>query len=165
MDDDGRASLAVVIPTLGRPSLRAALEALAAQEDAEAFGVVVVHGPEIGEEQVRALVPAAFPPRLAIIEVSERSVGARRNAGAAAAPGAWLAFTDDDCRVPPRWAACLARYCRSHPDVDIAGGAVVEPVRQSPIYSFMRRINYMAGPATMKVRPDGIPSLGAANLL
>lgn len=162
---DARPSLAVVIPTLGRQSLREALGALQAQQETRDFVVVVVHGPE-DSGRIQSIVSAAGPDlALRAVSTPDRSVGARRNRGVEACSSPWVAFTDDDCRVPPHWVADLARFRRAHPEVEIAGGSVVEPARRSPIYTFMRRINYMTGPETMKRRPGGIPSLGCANLL
>jgi glycosyltransferase involved in cell wall biosynthesis len=109
----------VVIPTLGRPTLRHALGALVAQRDAEAFTVIVVHGPEVAAEAIRALVAPTPVTRFETLVVSERSVGARRNAGVAASSSPWIAFTDDDCRVPARWIAQLAHFRRDHPDIDM----------------------------------------------
>ena len=165
MGERASESLSVVIPTLGRPELRHALEALAAQMGVGGFSVIVVHGPELTPDAIGALVRSSSTMKLETVAMSERSVGARRNAGAAASSSDLIAFTDDDCRVPTRWIAQVAGFFRAHPDIAVAGGAVVEPIRRTPIYSFTRRMNYMASSATMKIRPGGIPSLGAANLV
>lgn len=165
MRDGHGKTLSVVIPTLGRSALCDALAALAAQEGSVRFAIVVVHGPEVSADAIRTVTPLTASPRLRTVAVAERSVGARRNAGVRATSTPWIAFTDDDCRVPPQWVADLERFSRSHPFVDVAGGAVSEPARRAPVYSFTRRINYMASARTMKHRLGGIPSLGGANLL
>lgn len=47
--------------------------------------------------------------------------GAARNRGAAKAKGAYLAFTDDDCRPEPTWLRAYAEAIARHPDALLGG--------------------------------------------
>ncbi len=114
----------VVVPTVGRPSLRALLDALAAQAGRLPGRVVLVDGrgdrdgPLLpggppadlaGRVEVVQLRPGprrgGFPPRR-----GPRPVGpaAARNLGWRAATAPWVAFLDDDVAPGPTWAADLA---------------------------------------------------------
>jgi GT2 family glycosyltransferase len=98
-------SWSVVVPTRGRPSaLRRCLEALARQDrDAGEIEIVVVDDDPAGS----AAGAAAGLPIDNLVELRSggRGPAAARNAGARAAAGSILAFTDDDCVPEPGWLA------------------------------------------------------------
>ena len=97
--------IAVVVCTRDRPALLA--ESLAAL------------GADLGPDDERVVVDSASVDRAAIASVA-RAAGFRvvrverpglsraRNAGLAATSAPVIAFTDDDCRVTPGWAAGVA---------------------------------------------------------
>jgi hypothetical protein len=103
---------AVVIPTLGRPSLGTCLRALAAAEGPPPRRVVLVddRAGAAGESSLPAEVPESLRPRTTVVPGGARGPAAARNAGwRAAGPVPWIVFLDDDV-VPGRtWAADLAR--------------------------------------------------------
>ena len=91
----GRDLVSVVIPTRGRASLvgRAVRSALA-QDYARLEVVVVVDG---HDDDTRAALDAIDDARLRVVTLPEARGGCgARNAGVAAAMGAWVAFLDDD---------------------------------------------------------------------
>jgi glycosyltransferase involved in cell wall biosynthesis len=89
-------SVTVVVPTVDRVDLlRRCLQGLT---DAR---VLVVHD---GHEGVRALLEHTGTTGL---QISERGVSAKRNAGWRAATTEWVAFTDDDCQPAPGWVTAL----------------------------------------------------------
>jgi histidinol-phosphate phosphatase family protein len=92
----------VVIPSAGRPSLRALLEALA--PDRGAFGRVIVV--DDGGRGVEPFVPGGMD--VTVIAGAGRGPAAARNAGWRAADAEWVAFLDDDVVPQPGWAAALA---------------------------------------------------------
>ncbi|HPD15220.1 MAG TPA: glycosyltransferase [Planctomycetota bacterium] len=61
------------------------------------------------------------------IRQPNRGVAAARNRGIAQATGEVVAFTDDDCLVPPDWLERLADGYARHPEVVGVGGRLVAP--------------------------------------
>ena len=121
----------VIVPTYGRPAaLLACLQALARLEwPRDEVEVVVVN--DGGDP------PAPLPPDLLesltvrILEQPHRGPAAARNAGARAARGTILLFTDDDCRPRPDWLARLAECGAAAPGAMI-GGAVQNALSHDP---------------------------------
>lgn len=122
----------IVVPTHGRAgSLRRCLEALAVQTlpPADWDAIVVDDG---GREDLEPLVEAVRERmRVELIRQPQSGPASARNAGAAAATGRYLAFTDDDCVPAPDWLAALARAFERSPG-DMLGGATVNGVRGNP---------------------------------
>jgi glycosyltransferase involved in cell wall biosynthesis len=114
--------LSVVVPTRGRPRyLERCLEALAAADyPRERFEVVVVN--DGGSEEVQRVVsstPGGLRTSL-VVPVSSGPSSAR-NAGAGAAAGRFLAFTDDDCEPAPGWLAALENALTADGEVAVGG--------------------------------------------
>ncbi|MFD7631137.1 glycosyltransferase family 2 protein [Streptomyces sp. NPDC059851] len=108
---------AVVVPTLGRPSLRACLEALVRSHGPLPSRLVLVddrtarttaghpdpHAPAL-------YVPDVLRPVATVVTGGARGPAAARNAGwRAAGPVPWIVFLDDDVVPGPAWAEELAR--------------------------------------------------------
>ncbi|MFJ9643805.1 glycosyltransferase family 2 protein [Streptomyces sp. NPDC004244] len=108
---------AVVIPTLGRPSLRACLEALARTPGPLPSRLVLVDDRNTldtaghADPRARGLdVPALLSPVTTVVSGGGRGPAAARNAGwRAAGPVPWIVFLDDDVVPGPSWAEDLAR--------------------------------------------------------
>lgn len=100
---------AVVVPTLGRPSLAVTLRALADAEGPAPRRVVLVDDRPPGD---RRALPVAVPEELA--PLVERVPGcaagpaAARNTGWRSAAEPWVVFLDDDVVPGPTWAEDLA---------------------------------------------------------
>jgi GT2 family glycosyltransferase len=113
-----------VIPTIGRlGSLERCLEALdRAAYERQRFEIVVSN--DRGMEEVESMV-GSFADRLRASTTRPERPGpsAARNAGAAAAAGEYVAFTDDDCEPEPGWLAALERSLIANPGA-AAGGIV-----------------------------------------
>lgn len=108
----------VVVPTRDRPDqLRKCLDALNLQTLGGVDVIVVDDGSDSarGVEEAVALVGNAR-----LIRTKHRGPAAARNAGAAAAGGAFVCFTDDDCEPDREWVARLVDALRSGADV-VAG--------------------------------------------
>ena len=122
-------TVSVVVPardadaTLGRT-----LEALARQRLDEPYEVVVV---DDGSADGTAALAERFGDPVRVVRGSGRGAGRARNAGAAAARGSVLAFTDADCYPAPGWLAAGLAALRG---ADLVQGAVEpEPgVRMGP---------------------------------
>jgi glycosyltransferase involved in cell wall biosynthesis len=114
--------ISVVVPTRGRPAyLERCLAALARSDYPEGrFEVLVVNdrgGPEV--ERVVRLAPDGIRARLVDSERSGPS--AARNAGALAARGRFIAFTDDDCEPAPGWLGALEGALAANPGAAVGG--------------------------------------------
>jgi glycosyltransferase involved in cell wall biosynthesis len=116
-------------PTLGRT-----LEAIAAQELAEPFEVIVV---DDGSRDQTPTIAGRFAPLVRLIR-SERSEGpgAARNRGVAAATAPLLAFTDADCFPSTHW---LARGLEGLARADLVQGRVA-PDPSTPRTPFDRTL-------------------------
>ncbi|MFJ3441045.1 glycosyltransferase family 2 protein [Streptomyces sp. NPDC086081] len=99
------AEYAVVIPTLGRPSLRACLHALAEAAGPGPVRVVLVDDrPEPARTALTADVPPALRTRTVVVPGGARGPAAARNLGwRAAGDVPWIVFLDDDVVPGPTW--------------------------------------------------------------
>jgi GT2 family glycosyltransferase len=70
-------------------------------------------------------------PAMRYHHVTSVGLSRGRNEGVRLARGAVVAFTDDDCVVPPGWAAEMGRRFVEQPDIAILFGQVVAPPRQA----------------------------------
>ena len=108
-----RALFDVVVPTVGRPSLRRLIGALAGAAGPPPGRVLLVDA----RRQPRGpLLPAGVPERLAgrVVVIGGRAAGpaAARNLGWRQATATWVAFLDDDVLPDADWLARLAADLR-----------------------------------------------------
>ena len=96
-------AFSVVIPTVGRPSLRVLLDALRAGTGPLPAAVVVV------DDRPEPWTPLDLPEwtLLQVVPGSARGPAAARNVGWRATATPWVAFLDDDVLPPPSWTADL----------------------------------------------------------
>jgi GT2 family glycosyltransferase len=115
----------VIVPTRDRPERLAACLAAVRRLafPRERFEVVVVDD--------GSRVPVASGDGWRLVRLEGRGPAAARNAGARAARGRWLAFTDDDCRPRPDWLGELAARLAAHPDA-MVGGRTVNALTDNP---------------------------------
>ena len=114
---------AVVVPTIGRPSLDALLASLAQQPVAPREVVVVDDRRDAGD----ALDPAAFPGARVVCSRG-RGPAAARNLGWRATSAPWVVTLDDDVLLPPGWSRALVEDLRQHPDAGAVSGRIVVPL-------------------------------------
>lgn len=99
-------SISVVVATRNRADdLRAALGALS-DLDPRPGEIVVV---DSASDDSRAVAAVAGQAGARLVRCDRPGLSLARNAGAAAARGAIVAFLDDDCRVDPGWLGAIAR--------------------------------------------------------
>jgi glycosyltransferase involved in cell wall biosynthesis len=117
--------ISVVVPTKGRAGhLENCLSALAlAQYPDERFEVVVVNDGR-SEEIERVVSSAADRLRARSIAPNRGGPSGARNAGAWAAGGDFIAFTDDDCEPAPGWLAALERRLTAARGTAVGGRTV-----------------------------------------
>jgi glycosyltransferase involved in cell wall biosynthesis len=122
--------ISVVVPTCDRPTaLAACLAALGAQTVLERLEVVVVDDGSSGADGVAAVTARFSHARL--LRQEHAGPAAARNAGARAALGEVICFTDDDCVPEPDWTERLAQAIEQGADVVAgrtlnSGGALAE---------------------------------------
>ena len=118
-------TFSVVVPTYQRAaSLERCLDALGAQTlERDRFEVIVVDDGS-AEPPRAAVARAAGSIDVRMIEQANAGPAAARNAGANAARGAYLVFTDDDCLPDPGWLRALDATAEGYPGSAIGGRVV-----------------------------------------
>lgn len=124
---------AVVVPTLGRPSLATLLRALA--DEAARPGHVAPAEVVVADDRpltADAPAPLDLPPLpwpVRVVRTGGRGPAAARNAGWRSTSAPWVAFLDDDVVVPAGWTAALARdLAAAADDVGAVQGRVRVPL-------------------------------------
>lgn len=119
-------AFSVVVPTRGDAALAGVIADLSAQSlPRDRFEVVVAFdGVAPSADQQRRMDAAG----VTIAQLDRRrGPGAARNAGAAVARGTWLAFTEDDVRVPAGWLAHAAARLAAEPSLEVLEGRTAKP--------------------------------------
>lgn len=120
------ASWAVVVPTVGRPSLFRLLASLAAQDGPAPADIVVVDDRPAADTELDVRVGRLEPT---VLRTGGRGPAAARNAGWRQTTAEWVVFLDDDVVVTPRWSDELAiDLDRSEPDVAACQGRIDVPM-------------------------------------
>ncbi|MGK8525199.1 HAD-IIIA family hydrolase [Nocardia asteroides] len=121
----------IVIPTMGRESLRSLLESLDTGAGPRPREIIVVDdrpgGGELPLPDTRCAVR--------VIRSGGRGPAAARNAGWRHATGAWIAFLDDDVITAPDWPARLAEDLHGLDETTAASTARIEvplPAHRKP---------------------------------
>lgn len=119
----------VVIPTYDRPEpLRRCLEGFLRLDHPSWELLVVNDGGQTSFAAIDDALRARLP--LTTIDAPHRGPAAARNAGARAARGQFLAFTDDDCIPEPDWLRQLERGFGGE-NAAVLGGAAINPFPDS----------------------------------
>ncbi len=98
----------VVVPTLGRPSLQELLASLASQSEPLPVEVVLIDDRPDPEPAVPIAAEVADRLTVRVVPGLGRGPAAARNVGWRLASTEWVAFLDDDVRVPAGWTGALA---------------------------------------------------------
>ena len=102
--------VSVVVPTFARPRAIERCVAALQRQNLDALEILVVD--DGSPEPIGVLPDGPHPVR--VLRQSNAGPAAARNAGAAAAEGDLVCFTDDDCRPAPGWAAAFAAAAVNH---------------------------------------------------
>src|SRR4051812_47493883 len=106
-------SWGVVVPSLGRPSLRVLLESLGAQQQQPSTVVVV----DDRRDASTPLDVSAYPSAR-VLRGGGRGPAHARNLGWQALDAEWAVLVDDDVVLPPDWSArLLADLAAAGPEV------------------------------------------------
>lgn len=120
-------NVSVVIPTLGRPGhLEVCLDSLAELDYPHRLLEVIVVEDGSSSRPITEQMIASRAERLNLKWMRQDHAGpaAARNRGAIEASGAYLAFTDDDCRAEPAWLRQLVEVALEAPEAVIGGRTV-----------------------------------------
>ena len=109
-------TVTVVVPTVGRPSLRGLLDSLAASEGPLPAAILLVDDRPQPTHPLLETPPERLTGLVEILTGAAAGPAAARNVGWRAATSEWIAFLDDDVVVEPDWLACLAA------DLQVDGG-------------------------------------------
>ncbi|MFG2001863.1 HAD-IIIA family hydrolase [Spirillospora sp. NPDC048911] len=122
----GPPSYCVVIPTVGRPSLRTLIDSLAAGTGPQPAEVLVVDDRRSPGTPLH--LPAGIGDTVRVLRSGGRGPAAARNTGWRAATTEWVVFVDDDVVLAPDWPARTAADLTGLPG-DVAGvqGSVTVP--------------------------------------
>jgi glycosyltransferase involved in cell wall biosynthesis len=108
-----QAQVTFVIPSIGRPSIDAALQTLLAQTNPNWRALVIYDGADDKN-------PTIKDPRIEIIHKPKMgSAGATRNAAVPYIQTKWVAFLDDDDGVSPDYVDKLLKTANEMPSMDI----------------------------------------------
>ncbi|GAB3489875.1 HAD-IIIA family hydrolase [Flexivirga lutea] len=97
---------AVVVPTIGRPSLQVTLAGLAGQAHPPSE-VVIVDDRPAGDPPLSAPAALTARCRTRVVAGPARGPAAARNLGWQVTRAPWVVFVDDDVEVPPDWSPGL----------------------------------------------------------
>jgi GT2 family glycosyltransferase len=115
----------VVIPTCNRPEmLKDCLELVARAVTAAGARIEVIVTDDSADSRSHELLLANYP-WARWVRGPRRGPAANRNAGAAAAAGAWIIFTDDDCLADPRWLRAYLDALDANPTSNVFEGKTV----------------------------------------
>jgi HAD superfamily hydrolase (TIGR01662 family) len=118
-----RVTYSVVVPTIGRPSLRVLIEALTTGDGPAPAEIIVV------DDRVRPHAAVYPRPGIRVLRSGGRGPAAARNAGWRAATAEWVVFLDDDVVPAPGWRSQVAADLAGLP-AEVAGsqGTVEVPL-------------------------------------
>jgi glycosyltransferase involved in cell wall biosynthesis len=111
-------TVSVVVPTLGRPSLRDCVESLVACRPRAAEILLVTQG---NHEQVEHLAHEFAALGVRALLCPGRGVARGRNLGLSAARHDVVLITDDDCTVATDWIATASSLAAEHPGAIVTG--------------------------------------------
>lgn len=117
--------ISIIIPTHNRRDILRRCLAAATSQDYPNFEVIVVD--DGSTDGTGEMVRREFPAVRYIRQEPNRGPAAARNRGIEAASGEIIAFTDDDCLLPPDFLSRLANGYRRYPEVAGVGGYLEAP--------------------------------------
>jgi histidinol-phosphate phosphatase family protein len=112
-------SYSVVIPTVGRTSLRDLLDALVSGDGPRPDAIVVVDDRPAGAD-----LDVEAHDRIQVVRTGGRGPAAARNAGARCVASEWIVFLDDDVIPAPGWRQALAGDLAAARDAQASQGRV-----------------------------------------
>ena len=117
----GSTTVSVIVPTRNRPAALARCLASLVDQDfpPAAYEILIVDDGSAIPVTIDPAVSAHVSIR--VLRQPNGGPAAARNRGIAAAAGAFVAFTDDDCTADRRWLAALCATLAANPDTGVGG--------------------------------------------
>lgn len=121
--DSPEVTLSVVICTYNRPDLVAQVLDTVAQQDAprDAYEVLVIDNASPADIETVVQRFAGRIPGLRCVREEKVGLSHARNRGWQEARGAYVAYVDDDCKLPPQWISEALRVARHVRPVMLGG--------------------------------------------
>lgn len=121
-------ALSVVIPTLGRPTLRGTLDSLLRARGSESIEIIVAGDWKATPESAPLDRFMAEHPGIIHLRIhfDQGDSSRKKNAGWTSAKSDLVAFIDDDVLVPPEWIERMLA-CFASPEVGLASGPSLVP--------------------------------------
>lgn len=113
-----RPRLSVVVATRDRPAHLALCVASILASPSDDFELLVIDQGRSNDGH-QAIAARMTDARVRYLRSEERGLSRARNRGVVESRGPLVAFTDDDCRVPPGWADELRRAFEAGPGIDL----------------------------------------------
>ncbi len=145
-----RRRISLVIPTCNRKNTLLLCLAAATNQDYPDYEVIVVD--DGSTDSTGEMVQREFPQVRYLRQEPNRGPAAARNRGIEIATGEVVAFTDDDCLLPPDFLSRLMDGYRRYPEVAGVGGyleASKEVLQRNPFARYEAYVThrvYRAGP-------------------
>ena len=164
-------SISMVIPFFNAArTLQVCLDALARQSMLAQDRIILVNNNSTDESVriVESFIQAHPQIAMTLLHESKPGASAARNAGARAAEGDWLAFTDADCMPDEHWLADLRRAIARLPRVAAFAGCVKAAPAKGIVACFTGLYTLPPNPAEKtftRFESDGIGGFPTANLI
>lgn len=134
--DSPEVTLSVVICTYNRPDLVAQVLDTVAQQDAprDAYEVLVIDNASPADIETVVQRFAGRIPGLRCVREEKVGLSHARNRGWQEARGAYVAYVDDDCKLPPQWVGVALRIALDVRPVMFAGPAKAFYMSRKPAW-------------------------------
>lgn len=158
-NQSGRTGLiSVVIPSIDRgPAILETVESVLANDHPN-FEVIV--GDQSNDPRAReSLAPHVADGRVRYFPHPRKGVALNRNLGASHARGEILAYTDDDCTVPPSWLRTIAHAFHGDRRIGMVFGNILagpHDRQRGFVQAYLRKTAFTATKATQKHLVEGI---------
>lgn len=129
-------SLSIVICTYNRPDLVAQVLSTLAEQDApaQAYEALVIDNASPGDIAAAVRPFAGRIPGLRCIREEQVGLSHARNSGYREARGEYVAYVDDDCKLPPEWVSTALRVIREVHPVMFGGPAGAFYMTPRPVW-------------------------------
>jgi GT2 family glycosyltransferase len=120
--------ISVCVGTVRSETLPATIAAIERQDWADWELILVPQG---SDKELLRVCRLAESAKVRTVHLASKGLSRAKNAGASAARGDVIAYTDDDCEPRVDWLTTIAAAFRADAELDMVGGAVAAPPRRT----------------------------------